>query len=125
MRPLVGVAAGVCGNATGTSRIELRLDYPRALEESGAVPVALPVQGDPGDVVRRIAGLVIPGGPDFVPPTPYPADVTFDAAPPDRRPAAIILENAPARWGTNCVALCRDNGYRLAETTHMNLILVR
>ncbi len=49
----------------------------------------------------------------------------FDAAPPDRRPAAIILENAPARWGTNCVALCRDNGYRLVETTHMNVILVR
>ncbi|MBW2373562.1 MAG: gamma-glutamyl-gamma-aminobutyrate hydrolase family protein, partial [Deltaproteobacteria bacterium] len=72
MRPLVGVAAGVYGNATGTSRIELGLDYTRALEASGAVPVVLPIQADPADLVQRIAGLVVPGGPDFVPTTPYP-----------------------------------------------------
>lgn len=49
----------------------------------------------------------------------------LDAAPPERHPGAIILENAPARWSTDCIALCHANGYRLAETTHMNVILVR
>lgn len=49
----------------------------------------------------------------------------FRDAPPGRHPGAIILENAPARWAIDCVALCEDQGYRVAETTHMNVILAR
>ena len=49
----------------------------------------------------------------------------FDAAPPDRLPGAIILENAPTRWGIDLMALCEENGYRVEATTHMNVILVR
>ncbi len=49
----------------------------------------------------------------------------FRDAPPGRRPGAIILENAPARWAIDCVALCEDQGYRVVETAHMNVILVR
>ncbi len=49
----------------------------------------------------------------------------FEAAPDERLPGAIILENAPARWRTDCLALCRERGYRVHATTHMNVILVR
>lgn len=49
----------------------------------------------------------------------------LDAAPDDRLPAAIILENAPSRWGEDCIAMCSARGYRVAETTHMNVILLR
>jgi putative glutamine amidotransferase len=106
MRPLVGVAAGVCGNATGTSRIELGLDYTRALEESAAVPVVLPIQADPADLVQRIAGLVVPGGPDFVPTTPYPAGVEFDAAPPDQLAFDAALIQAALERGTPFLGIC-------------------
>ena len=49
----------------------------------------------------------------------------FETAPAGRHPGAIILENAPERWAVDCLALCRDNGYTVAETTHMNVILTR
>lgn len=49
----------------------------------------------------------------------------FDTAPVERLPGAIILENVPARWSTDCVALCRDKGYRAHASTHINEILVR
>jgi gamma-glutamyl-gamma-aminobutyrate hydrolase PuuD len=84
MRPLVGVAAGLFETGPGTSRTQLDRAYTRALEESGAAPVLLPIQADPGDLVRRISGLVVPGGPDFVPPAPYPPTVEFDAAAPEQ-----------------------------------------
>ena len=49
----------------------------------------------------------------------------FEHAPAARHPLSIILENAPERWATDCVALCEDQGYWVAETTHMNVILLR
>jgi putative glutamine amidotransferase len=106
MRPLIGVAAGVCGSATGTSRIELGLDYTRALEESGALPVVLPIQADPGDLVQRIAGLLVPGGPDFLPPTPYPAEVAFAAAPPAQRAFDAALIQAALERGIPFLGIC-------------------
>lgn len=47
----------------------------------------------------------------------------FAQAPTARHPLSIILEDAPARWGTDCIALCHANGYRLTARTHMNVIL--
>ena len=47
----------------------------------------------------------------------------FDKAPAGRHPLSIILENAPARWNTDCIALCQANGYRLMAEMHMNVIL--
>lgn len=49
----------------------------------------------------------------------------FKHAPADRYPRSIILENAPERWDTDCIALCHANGYRLIAETHMNVILAR
>jgi putative glutamine amidotransferase len=126
MRPLVGVAAGVCGNATGTSRIELRLHYTRALEESGALPVVLPVQADPGDLVQRIGGLVVPGGPDFVPPTPYPAEVEFDAALPDQQAFDAALIHAALERGIPFLGICWGMqllAHALGGTLHHHLPL--
>jgi putative glutamine amidotransferase len=106
MRPLVGVAAGLSETGSGTSRTQLDRAYTRALEESGAVPVLLPVQADAGDLVRRIRGLVVPGGPDFVPPSPYPPGVEFDAAPPEQLAFDAALIGAALERGTPFLGIC-------------------
>ena len=51
--------------------------------------------------------------------------IFLEHAPAARHPLSMILENAPERWKTDCIALCQNRGYKIAETTHMNVILVR
>lgn len=55
--------------------------YARAVAAAGGVPVYLPMDADANALVGRIDGLLIPGGDDFLPPTPYEDDVAFDPVP--------------------------------------------
>lgn len=54
--------------------------YPRAVERAGGLPCLLPMQRDVDALVARIDALLIPGGDDFLPDTPYAEAVEFDPA---------------------------------------------
>jgi putative glutamine amidotransferase len=58
--------------------------YAEAVAEAGGVPVYLAAPGAAEALLAGIAGLVVPGGPDFLPAAPYPADVSFAPAPPEQ-----------------------------------------
>ena len=55
--------------------------YAQAIEEAGGTPIYLPLQRDPSALIRKLDGLLVPGGDDLPPPNDYPADVEFDIAP--------------------------------------------
>lgn len=55
--------------------------YVTAVERAGASLLYLPIQSDAGSVLTAIDGLLLPGGDDLAPPTPYPNSVSFDLAP--------------------------------------------
>ncbi|MGH0028153.1 MAG: gamma-glutamyl-gamma-aminobutyrate hydrolase family protein [Myxococcota bacterium] len=84
MRPLIGMPP--CLDARGRwkpGRAYHYLDaaYAAALSEAGAHCVVLPEQAEPEALVDRLDGLLLPGGDDLLPDTPYPDDVRFDAVP--------------------------------------------
>jgi len=54
----------------------------QAVERAGGIPFMLPIIEDARAAVERIDALVLPGGDDFLPEAPYPAEVHFDPAPP-------------------------------------------
>ncbi len=73
----------MCLDATGRIRTGRRTHYledryARALDEAGGSPRYLPIQSDAERLLDDLAGLLIPGGDDFLPDTPYPDDVAFD-----------------------------------------------
>lgn len=55
--------------------------YTRAIEAAGGTTLMLPVQRDAAALLDRIDGLLIPGGDDFLPATPYAQPVEFDPTP--------------------------------------------
>jgi putative glutamine amidotransferase len=67
----------------GISRPGLPLDarYADAVAEAGGEPVHLAEPHPPAEVLAGLAGLLVPGGPDFAPPRPYPPGVAFDLVP--------------------------------------------
>jgi putative glutamine amidotransferase len=83
-RPLVGVTT--CSDLRGRWRAGrdyhyLPADYARALERAGADVVYVPPQGAVEPIAGRLDALLVPGGDDFEPPRPYPADVHFELVP--------------------------------------------
>jgi putative glutamine amidotransferase len=67
----------------GISRPGLPLDarVADAVAEAGAEPVHLAEPTAPAQALAGLAGLLVPGGPDFAPPRPYPSGVAFELAP--------------------------------------------
>ncbi|MBW2267979.1 MAG: gamma-glutamyl-gamma-aminobutyrate hydrolase family protein [Deltaproteobacteria bacterium] len=84
MRPLIGVPT--CLDARerwkpGRTYQYIDIAYARAVAEAGGVPVYLGLGAEPEALVARLDGLLIPGGDDLLPATPYPEAVTLDPAP--------------------------------------------
>ena len=69
---------------SGRDYLYLDQRYSEAVFEAGGAPVLLPVGADPANAAMSIDGLLVPGGDDFEPNTPYPADVRFDPVAPDQ-----------------------------------------
>ena len=89
MLPIVGISQ--CLDDRGRWRPQrdyLYIDaaYARAIEAAGAIPLHLPMQADPDRLLSqaRIDALILPGGDDLPPETPYPERVKFDLAPPSQ-----------------------------------------
>jgi putative glutamine amidotransferase len=101
MRPLIGIPP--CLDDRGRWRASRAYHYAdaayaEAISAAGGLPVYLPIQLDVDALVERIDGLLLPGGDDFPPERPYPAEVRFDPAP--ARQIAFdraLLEGALAR----------------------------
>ncbi len=99
MRPLVGIAMRLEEpDASGRERCALPCAYAQCVEQAGGIPVQLPVQ-DAAPLVERLDALLLPGGGDFVPGRPYPAQVRFDAV----APRQLAFDRALLR-----AALARD-----------------
>ena len=102
MAPIIGIT--LCLDASerwrrGRQYLYVDHAYALAVERAGGVPLHLPIgrSAEPG--VDRIDALLLPGGDDFAPETPYPADVHFELAPErqiafDRQVLARALERA-------------------------------
>ena len=64
----------------GREYLYLDQRYSEAVAEAGGQPVLLPIGSDPGLAARSVDALLLPGGDDFEPDTPYPAQVEFEPA---------------------------------------------
>jgi putative glutamine amidotransferase len=72
--------------------------YAGALAEAGAVALYLADPGDPEELLDAVDGLLLPGGGDFPPATPYPPEVHFDLVPAEQLAFdAALLAAARAR----------------------------
>ncbi|MCH2187391.1 gamma-glutamyl-gamma-aminobutyrate hydrolase family protein [Myxococcota bacterium] len=84
MLPLIGIPLSLDDRERWRpGRRYLYLDelYPRAVEQAGGMPALLPSHGNPNEWADRIDALLIPGGDDFLPPTPYPESGSFSPTP--------------------------------------------
>jgi putative glutamine amidotransferase len=109
MRPLIGIPACLDERGrwkAGRTYQYIDVAYARAVEQAGGIPLYLPLQADAHALAARIAGLLLPGGDDLLPETPYPEGVRFDPAPAaqvafDRRLLAAALDR-----GLPVLAIC-------------------
>lgn len=109
MRPLIGIPQCLDDRGrwkAGRDYQYLDTAYASAVEDAGATPVYLPLQGDAEGLVERIDGLLLPGGDDLAPPRAYPSEVRFEPVPErqlafDRRLLAAVRER-----GLPVLAIC-------------------
>jgi putative glutamine amidotransferase len=106
MRPRIGIPPSLVLSDGGDRRTH-RIDaaYADAVAETGGVPLYLPSAADPATLVALIDGLVIPGGPDFVPPAP-PPDVKFAAVAEEQLGFDRALLTAARGSGLPVLAVC-------------------
>jgi putative glutamine amidotransferase len=83
-KPTIGIPQ--CLDESGRIRsgrryLYIDIAYSREIERAGGIPLHLPLQRDLDALVSKLDGLLLPGGDDFLPETPYPADISFDATP--------------------------------------------
>ena len=119
-RPLIGVSTSelreartVRPLAQGEPRqheIALGLDYPEAVDASGGLPVILPPIEPEGvaDLVGRVSGLMISGGPDLHP-SAYGAAVNRHLGPtePELDHFELALLRSADALGMPILAICR------------------
>ncbi len=109
MRPLIGITQ--CLDERGRwrkGREYAYLDhaYVRSLDDAAADSIQLPIQRGANSLVDRLDALLLPGGDDFLPESPYPESVSFEPTPTrqiefDRR----VLERALER-GIPILGIC-------------------
>jgi len=84
-RPVVGIPQCLDDRGRWKSQrdyLYIDIAYARAVEAAGGIPIHLPMQGDPHALLSQLDALLIPGGDDLPPDSPYPNDVEFSLAPP-------------------------------------------
>ncbi len=109
MRPLIGIPP--CLDERGRWRPSREYHYAdaayaRAVAEGGGLVVYLPLQDDARALAARLDGLLVPGGDDFPPDRPYPADVRFDPVPERQLAFDRALLDAALERGLPVLGIC-------------------
>jgi putative glutamine amidotransferase len=97
MQPLIGIPPCLDERGrwrAGRSYQYIDVAYARAVEEAGGAPLYLPLQADAETLAAGIGGLLLPGGDDFAPESPYPEGVRFDPVP--AAPKGVRFNPVPA-----------------------------
>ena len=110
MRPRIGIPPSLdADGADGVAGRRIhRVDaaYADAVVEAGGLPLYLPSSADPAALALGIDALLIPGGPDFVPPGPAPAGVRFAAIAPEQLAFDSALLAAARGAGLPVLGVC-------------------
>lgn len=93
----------------GEIRIDVYLaDYALAITEAGGVPIHLPFDIDPADIIDRLDGLLLPGGTDIAPETYGHTPEAGKFSPETIRDEfELALLNAIAKRETPMLGICR------------------
>lgn len=78
--PRIGIPLGVDTEGklrSGRQTLYLDVAYCDAIASVGGSPRPIAAGADPELLVRELDGILVPGGDDFLPDTPYPSDVSF------------------------------------------------
>jgi putative glutamine amidotransferase len=107
MRPRIGIPPSLQA-PDGAARRVHRLDaaYADAVAEAGGLPFYLPSSADAAALVSGVDGLVIPGGPDFLPPAPLPEGVRFSAIAPEQHAFDRALLGTARGAGLPVLGVC-------------------
>lgn len=109
MRPLIGIPT--CLDAQGRWKPGgkyhyIDVAYSRAIFAAGGAPIYLAMDVEPETLVSHLDGLLIPGGDDLLPPTPYPDSVVFDAAPEEQLAFDSAVLAAARKRGVPVLGIC-------------------
>jgi putative glutamine amidotransferase len=109
VRPRIGIALAL--DPDGRLRAGRRTLYADAAY-GGAISVAgghahfLAPGADPESALGELDALLLPGGDDFPPPRPYPAEVRFRAAAPEQIASDLALAGAALAHGLPVLGIC-------------------
>ena len=80
--------------------------YSEAVAEAGGDPVLLPPGADPVRATGAIDALLLPGGDDFEPDSPYPPEIAFEPVAPGQLALDRALLAAARRLGLPVFGIC-------------------
>jgi len=80
--------------------------YATAVAEAEGTPCYLPLPVSPEAALEGIDGLLLPGGDDFPPARPYPAEVRFSLVQPDQRAFDAALLAVALERGLPLLGIC-------------------
>jgi len=116
-KPLIGITGrrkkgrDIVGNLEVLSDFDVDLyyaDYANGVLEAGGLPVHLPVDADPVDLLNHLDGLLLPGGAD-IDPGRYGAESETDDFPPEpaRDEQELALVNQAYELAVPILGICR------------------
>jgi putative glutamine amidotransferase len=109
MRPLIGIPPSLDERGRwrpGRSYHYVDDAYARAVAETGAFPVYLPIQPDAERLLERLDGLLLPGGDDLPPDGPLAEGVTLQLVPEAQREFDTRLLEAALAHAVPVLAIC-------------------
>ena len=80
--------------------------YADAIDEAGGLPIQLPIQSDPAELVEFLDGLLLPGGDDFPSERPLPEGVVLDLVPEAQLAFDRALFGAASGRGLPVLGIC-------------------
>lgn len=116
-RPLIGLSgrrkkgSDIIGNLESLADVDFEMyysDYARAVIAAGGMPVHLPIDVDPAEIIERLDGILLSGGADIAPDR-YDRAAETDMYPPevDRDQFELSLLQAATEREVPALGICR------------------